>query len=347
MKKKAVSIIGTRPEIIKMYPLILNLDKIFDHKIIFSGQHFSKNMAFEIFEDLKLRKADINIKIKNRKNFLLEFSKKLVTILTKINPNYIIYHGDTLTTLASSLVSYNFFPNINNVHVESGYRSKAKNSIEEKIRRIVDHHSKINFSIRNEEEKNLSNEGIKKNVYTVGNTINDTIRIKKKQLKKLHFKESYLYITIHRSENVDNKIRFKKIHDFLNKLADKINIILSIHPRTKKMQIKYNLRLNNKIQVIGPTNYTNNLKYLYNCFFCITDSGGIQEEAIILGKKCFIPLGDTPHHHYLSKNANELIDLNNTKRLFSFLKKKKIIIKKFNHQKQVSKKICKILLKLN
>jgi UDP-N-acetylglucosamine 2-epimerase len=94
LKKKAVSIIGTRPEIVKMYPLIFNLDKIFDHKVIFSGQHFSKNMAFEIFEDLKLRKEDISIKIKNRENFLLEFSKKLINILNKINPNYVDNFGN-------------------------------------------------------------------------------------------------------------------------------------------------------------------------------------------------------------------------------------------------------------
>ena len=346
MKKKIVSIIGTRPEIIKMYPLILNLDKMSDHIIIFSGQHFSKNMASEIFDNLNLRRADINIKIKDRNNFFFEFSKKLIEILKKIKPDFIIYHGDTLTTLASSLVSHNFFSEVNNVHIESGYRAKVYNSIEEKIRKVADKYSKINFAIRSQEKKNLSKEGIKKNVYTVGNTINDTIEIKKKIIIKKKINKKYLYVTIHRAENVDNEIRLKKIHQFLNKLASKIDIIISIHPRLKKMLRKYNLKLNNKIKVVGPVNYTDNLNYLYNSFFCITDSGGIQEEAIILGKKCFIPLNKTPHSHYINKNANELINLNNTERVFKFLDKKQIKIKKFNHQKKVSDRICKILLRI-
>jgi len=344
MKKNIVSIIGTRPEIIKMYPLILKLDKFFNHKIIFSGQHFSRNMVSEIFKDLKLRKPDIYIKIK--KNFFFEFSKKLIATIKDIKPSYIIYHGDTMTTLISSLISCNFFPTIKNVHIESGYRSKSRNSIEEKIRKIVDHHSKINFAIRKEEKDNLYDEGIKKHVYVVGNTIYDTIKIKKNKIKKLKFKKKYLYVTIHRSENVDNKNRIEKIYNLLNKLADEVKIILSIHPRTKKMQKKYRLKLNEKIKVIGPTNYSTNLNYLSNCFFCITDSGGIQEEAVILGKKCFIPLSKTPHHYYLDSNANELININDTRKLFLFLKKKKISIKKFDYEKFSSKKILELLIKL-
>ena len=346
MKKKIVSIIGTRPEIIKMYPLIKEFDKNFNQTIIFSGQHFSKNMASNIFQDLKLRKPDINIKIKNRKNFLFEFSKKLIKNLKKLNPDFIVYHGDTFTTLISAFVSVNFFPEVKNVHIESGYRSNAKDNIEEKIRKVADKYSEINFAIRKKEKKNLFYEGVKKNVYTVGNTINDIINLKKKIIKKININNKYLYVTIHRSENVDKKERFMKIHEFLNKIASKIDIILSIHPRSKKMQKRYNLKLSKKIKIISPVKYTNNLKYLYNSFFCITDSGGIQEEAILLGKKCFIPLSKTPHDHYLKKDANELISLDDTKRLFSFLNKKKIKVKKFDHTKSVSKRICKILLEL-
>lgn len=345
MKKKAISIIGTRPEIIKMYPLILKLDQLFNHKIIFSGQHFSKNMAYEIFKDLNLRKPDINIKILDKKNLVSELIKKLIPIVKNFNPNYIIYHGDTLTTLAGALIGYHIFPNIKNVHIEAGYRSKSRNSIEEKIRKIVDHHSKINFAIRREEKNNLLNEGINKNIYVVGNTINDTINLWKKKIKKTYPKKKYIYVTIHRSENVDNKLRFLKILNFLNKISNKVKIILCIHPRTEKMLYKFNLKMNNKIKIIQPTNYTNNLNYLINCFFCISDSGGIQEEAVLLGKKCFIPLNKTPHHYYIDKNANELINVNNIDRISHFLIKKKIKIKKFYHQKNVSEKICKILLK--
>lgn len=340
--KKILTVIGTRPEIIKMYPLILKLDKNFDNKLIFSGQHFDKEMRDNIFKDLNLRKPDLNINIINKKDFFNEFSKKLTLIIQKLKPKIVIYHGDTLTTLASALVGYIHFPKITRVHIESGYRSNDINSIENRIRILADKMSTINFTIRQKEKFNLKKEGINKNVHAVGNTINDTVEIIKKKLKKIKTKKKYIYVTIHRAENVDNKLRLNKIFSFLNMISKKIEIIVSMHPRTKKMQKKYSLKMNKKIKIIDAPSYSKNLSYLYNSHFCISDSGGLQEEAVLLGKKCFIPLQATPHSYYIGKNSNELINLNQTKRVISFINKK-IKVKKFKHNKNISDKICKIL----
>jgi UDP-N-acetylglucosamine 2-epimerase (non-hydrolysing) len=110
---------------------------------------------------------------------------------------------------------------------------------------------------------------------------------------------------------------------------------------------KYKISKCKNIWFVDSVKYSENLSYLSNSLFCITDSGGLQEECIIIGKKCFIPTKSTPHSHYLKKDANELIDLNINK-FRPVLKKilnKKILVKKFYHKKNVSKKICHILLK--
>ena len=342
--KKILTVIGTRPEIIKMFPLISILDKKYNQKIIFSGQHFSKNMVDIFFNDLKIRQPDISIKIANKNNFYTEFYSKLFKIIKKEKPEAVIYHGDTLTTLVSATVCHFNFPDIKNIHIESGYRSKDNTPIEERIRKIVDKISLINFTIRKDEKNNLAKEGIKNKVYIVGNTIVDSLNIIIKKIK-LNNKKKYVYATLHRSENVDNKERLGKIFDFLNSLSNKISILLCIHPRTKKMKIKYKLKLNKNIKIINGTNYTRNIENLVNSKFCITDSGGLQEESVILGKKCFIPAKGTPHEYYLGKKSNQLISLNKVTNVINYLGKEQKI-KKFRHGKNVSRKICKILEKI-
>ena len=110
------------------------------------------------------------------------------------------------------------------------------------------------------------------------------------------------------------------------------------------MQKKFNLKISKNIKIIEPPIYSKNLNYLYNSHFCISDSGGLQEEAVLLGKKCFIPANKTPHHHYLSDKSNELINLSSPKKIISFIEKN-FKVKKFSHSKNVAKKICKILKK--
>ena len=117
MKKKITTIIGTRPEIIKMFPIINELDKNFDNQLIWSGQHYDFNMVKNIFLDINLRKPDHFIKITNKSETFFEIQKHIYTILKKNNSKAIIYHGDTFTTLASALVSRFFFPKILNVHI--------------------------------------------------------------------------------------------------------------------------------------------------------------------------------------------------------------------------------------
>ena len=356
MKKKISTIIGTRPEIIKMYPVIIELDKKFDNQLIWSGQHYDFNMVRNIFADLNLRKPNNFINIKNKTYTFFEIQKKIYKILKKNNSKAIIYHGDTFTTLASALISRFMFPKILNIHIEGGYRSFDKSQTEEQVRFIADHISRINFIQRDEDQKNLKNENYSHETFTVGNSIKDSVDLIKKSslfksnyLKKYNLKKNdYIYCTIHRGENVDDFQRFKKIINILKYLSKYKKILIPIHPRAKNKFNSLSFTNHKNIVFTKPLKYSESIFLLSKCFFSFSDSGGIQEEAIILGKRCLIPSDKTPHSYYIHKRANQLVDLNSKnylKKIQSFLElhESNYKIKKFNHPKNIGKKIVKLI----
>lgn len=357
MKNKILTILGTRPELIKMFPVVKKLDKHFNNKLIWSGQHYDFELVENIFKDISLRKPDQIIKINKKKNNFFQLQKKIYSIIKKSKPKAIVYHGDTFTTLATSLVSNFFFPDITRIHVEGGYRSRDENQIEEKARKASDQLSNIIFTQRLEDKKNLYNENIKKNVYVVGNSIYESVQNILKNLNKKKIKEKYnflirkkfIFTTIHRAENVENKIRFIKILRIINYLSKENLVFFPIHPRTKKKISALKIKLNSNVILISPIKYSETIFLLSNCLFCFTDSGGLQEESVILKKRCLIPSNKTPHSFYLNKKANQLLDLRN-KNFMSKIKvfKRSILnkeFKKFSHQGNTSNLIIKSIKK--
>lgn len=355
MKKKILTILGTRPELIKMFPLIKRLDKNFNNVLVWSGQHYDFELVKKNFLDVRLRSPDLKIKVNKKENIFFQIQTKLYKIIKKIKPDAIIYHGDTFTTLAASIVSNYFFPNILKIHIEGGYRSGDKTQIEERARTTSDQLSDIIYVTRDNEKKNLLKENKKRDIHVVGNTINDAINeilehtktknniLIRKKLKK----NNYILITIHRSENVDNFFRLKKIINIINYLSKTYKIFFPIHPRTRKNLKKFNLKLEQEILVSTPTSYSETILLIKNSLFCLTDSGGIQEEAVILKKRCLIPSDKTPHHHYILKGSNSLLNLNKknylrqTQNFLKNLKENKLKI--FKHKKNSSKLIIKSL----
>jgi len=357
MKKKILTVIGTRPEIIKMFPIINRLDNFYDNKLVWSGQHYDYNMVKKIFADVDLRKPDYFIKLSKKIPFF-EIQEKLYKIISIENPKAIIYHGDTFTTLAAALISRFFYNNITNIHIEGGYRSFDKTQTEEQIRFIVDHISKLNFVSRSTEKKNLLKENKKKNNFIVGNSVNDSVKkivtkIKSNTQLLEKYKlvdQKFIYCTIHRSENVENNIRLKKILNIINYISKEYKIIFSTHPRTLKKLQKLEKKFNPNVVFVKPLNYSESIGLLVKCLFCFSDSGGIQEEAIILKKKCVIPSNYTPHNCYLAKNANVILRLDNKNYKFMFKKimsniKNNTDVKKFKHRQNVSISIVRQLMK--
>ena len=338
---KILTVIGTRPEIIKMWPIIQKLDNHYKQKLLFTGQHYSSRMVKRIFHDIHLRQPDFFIKLSKKKNPFFEMQRIIYEIIIKIRPSAVIYHGDTFTTLAASVVTNFYFPNIINIHIEGGYRSKDENQIEERIRTIADKLSKVIFVQRKEDKINLKNEVSHNNIFIVGNSIADSVKNIKKN-KLIINQNKFIFCSFHRAENTDNLDRLIKIVNILNYASSYIVLVLSLHPRTKKILAQNNIILSKKIIIKNTLTYSETIQYIKQSFFVISDSGGIQEESVILNKKCLVLLDKTPHSYYLGKDANQLLNLNISqfkKILFKLLKKNKIIVKSFYHKSNVADSI--------
>ena len=306
---KITFIAGTRPEFIKLSPLIqLCKKKKIQSFLIHSGQHYSYNMDKIFFKELKLPKPKYFLNIKSKSVFMESnhtgrIMIALEPILLKEIPNFVIVHGDTNTTLAGSLTAAKIsikqnlkYNNIKLVHVEAGLRSFDKSMPEEINRIISDHVSDILFPPTNIAKKNLKNEKInKKNIFVTGNTIVDVIKNNlnnlknKKTLKNFNLiRKEYFLITLHRPETVDNLNRITSLLNLFNKLSNIYNLPLvwPVHPRTKNNLNKIKISINKSINLIKPLGYFDFLELQKNSKLVLTDSGGIQEEACILKVPC-------------------------------------------------------------
>lgn len=296
---KICFILGTRPEIIKLSPLIREcVKRRSSFFIIHTNQHYSESMDNIFFHDLNLPHPKYNLNIGSDSHgsqtgrMLIGIEK----ILDKENPNIVFVQGDTNSVLAGALATCKK-PEIILAHVEAGLRSYDKTMPEEMNRIITDHISSILFAPTRIQKKILNDEGIpKRNVFIVGNTIVDALaqnlKTSKKYikiLKNLRIRpKKYALLTLHRPSNVESK---KNLTEILNAiktigLQQDVPIIFPIHPRTEKMIKYFQLTIPSELQIIPPVGYLEMLQLLKNASFILTDSGGIQEEACVLRVPC-------------------------------------------------------------
>ena len=281
---KTAIVLGTRPEIIKLSPLIKQLNKK-STSVIFTGQHYDYNMSMRFIDQLGLSKPNYSMKIPPMKPTLqvAEIIKKLSKILDKEKPETVIVQGDTNTVLAAGITSLK--SNIPISHIESGLRSCDWRMPEEHNRIIVDHFSDFLFAPTQTNKQNLILEKVHGKIFVTGNTVIDAInqfsKVSKKQSKFTIESDDYVLLTIHRSENVDNKQILSSIIKAI--LDSNQEFIFPVHPRTQKQLHKFNLytKLKNSknILLLDSVGYFEMLELMKNCQYIVTDSGGIQEEA--------------------------------------------------------------------
>ncbi|MCK4896203.1 MAG: UDP-N-acetylglucosamine 2-epimerase (non-hydrolyzing), partial [Candidatus Heimdallarchaeota archaeon] len=296
-------VLGTRPEIIKLAPIILEAQKreiSFD--IIHTGQHYDVEMSEQFLKSLNIPSPDINLEVKysNLHTQLGKMVTKLGDHYQKNRPDIVLAVGDTISVLAAALAS-----NQNSIpfgHIEAGLRSYDNTMPEEMNRRIADSIATLHFAPSDKAVLNLLNEGIEpKRVFNTGNTIVDAIRIYSSNLTKTEtsqadkilqdVKGEYSIVTIHRVSNVENKENLLEIIQALESFIGYLKIFL-LHPRTEKKLLEYNLFEKFKqiegLFVYKSVNYISMLKLLTDekCRLIITDSGGIIEEASILKIPC-------------------------------------------------------------
>jgi UDP-N-acetylglucosamine 2-epimerase (non-hydrolysing) len=328
-------VIGTRPEIIKMAPLIRACEKRnLDYFILHTGQHYSYEMDKKFFEDLELKKPKYNLNVggkEYRKQVGLMITK-IKKILSKEKPDIVFVQGDTNSVLAGALAANKLQIPIG--HHEAGLRSHDLTMLEETNRIITDHISDFLFAPTADAINNIKEEGLVKNIFLTGNTVvdavNENLILAEKKvniLKKLNLeKNNYITVTAHRAENVDNEKRLRGIIDGLILVSQftKLQIIYPIHPRTLKNLKKFNIEQPNEIKFINPLGYLEFLQLEASSKLIITDSGGLQEEACILKVPCVTIRDNTERPETIKAKINILAGtspnkiLNSTKEMLNY-----------------------------
>ncbi len=289
---KLLSIIGTRPQLIKASVLSKQFqkDKI-NHSIINSGQHYDSNLSDIFFKELfetQINIKNIDLKPKSEINFYSKIFNYLEKEIKKIKPDLVICYGDTNTTLSAALVASKM--KIDLVHIEAGLRDLSLRP-EETNRILVDKLSKYLFCPTPDSYENLKIES-KFNPHSQffysGDVMKDLFENSKKLFKKPKGFEStrFALVTLHRQENVDDEYKLNEISTAFKEISKEVEIIIPLHPRTKKMLDKFGIDLN--CTVISPQGYLEFQWMLKNCEFVITDSGGVQKESFFHNKKCIL-----------------------------------------------------------
>lgn len=310
---KILTVVGTRPQFLKLAPLSKSLhENHIDHIVIHTGQHYDKEMSNNLFEVLKIKQPDYlltregDTNIENLGHMMSEIEK----ICKKENPDKLIVFGDCDSTIAGAIVARKL--KIYLVHIEAGMRSYNKDMPEEINRLMTDHISDLLLCSTQDSVDKLKQENITKNVHYVGNlqlellknvceSYNDISILSENNLTE----NSFALMTIHREYNTNEEM-LKKIFAELDELD--IDIVFPIHPRTKNIVQNKKIVIPNNLKLIKPVDYLNMTILERNCKFIITDSGGVQPEAWYLGKKCIIMRSETEWIEPLKNNNNILYD---------------------------------------
>lgn len=324
---KICSVIGARPQFIKSAPLSKKLsERNIEEIIIHTGQHYDKNMSGIFFQQLNIPKEKYNLNINQLSHGAMtgRMIESIEKILLTEKPDYVLVYGDTNSTLAAALAASKLHIKI--IHVEAGLRSFNRLMPEEINRLLTDHISEILFCASDDSIKNLTNEGIFKNVKYVGDIMKDSMIFFGNGNEPTNEDTSDILVTIHREENVTNIKKLTNIVNSLNELSKNFKICFPIHPSTKKRIDQFNLKLEFETQ--SPVGFLEMIRKIKATKVALSDSGGLQKETYYLERPCVVLREETEWVELLSDNVNSLC--NPEKRMIIDLVQEKIGTK-FNY----------------
>ena len=287
-KLKLVTILGTRPEIIRLAEIIKLADKIYDHVLVHTGQNYDYSLNEIFFEDLGLRKPDyfLGVAGEHLGETIGNVISKSYEVLVKEKPDALLVLGDTnsvLSTIAAKRLKIPIF------HMEAGNRCFDQNVPEEINRKISDHISDINLTYTEHSRRYLLSEGFRKDhVFVTGSPLAEVLKVHRSKieesqvLNKLALTQGkYFVVSAHREENVDLGNNFEKLAEALNAVAEKYQmaIIFSTHPRTQKRIVEKNIQFHPLIQSLPPFGFFDYVNLQKNAFCVLSDSGTISEES--------------------------------------------------------------------
>lgn len=369
---KIAIVIGTRAELIKTFPIMLELQKRkVPYYFIHTGQHSLKDLCEKF--DVKRPDAVLTGAPKEGTKFWSKINKKSIfwnigniirvkKELKKLkNLKYVLYHGDTMTTASSAIGSsklFNPFKRYKNVHLEAGLRSRNlfEPFPEEISRVIVGFFSDLLFAVSDRSERNLAKYRRKKRILKVGNSVVDSIyyayNMAKKKDAKVFAKGKFALIVIHRHENIHNKERMKKIVEILSSVE--VPSFFAMHDNTKKQLEEFGLiekvRKNKNINIIPPQDYVTFIYQIKHASLIICDGGSLQEESLIFHTPCILLRKATERQEGLDSNFQYLGGLNveKTKEKIKEYLSLNFKVQKFKNpygKEGVSKEIVEELLK--
>ena len=366
---KIAIIIGTKAELIKCMPVMLELQKKKqDYWFIHTGQHPLKRACEDFgvkYPDFILsEEPDVSTKFwskMNNNSILWNFSMvfKIRRLVRKLKPKYVLYHGDTMSTADAAIGSSKIFnlaqKTWKNVHLEAGLRSGSllEPMPEEISRQICDKFSDILLAVSDRTEKNLLKKYKREKVFKTGNTVVDSAEIvydiAKRRSKKMNY--DYALVNIHRHENLKSEKRMRQIVEILKSVESKA--IWPLHDNTRYHLEKYGLmkeieKMKN-IKITGLTDYFNFIFMIANCKYLITDGGSIQEESLVFKKPCVILRNVTERQEGLPSGINFLTKMNvlSAKKVIRKIENNELDIRDFKNpygKPGVSKKIVEMLL---
>lgn len=290
-KLKVMTIIGTRPEIIRLSRIMMKLDEYVDHKIVYTGQNYDYELSGIFFQQLELRKPDYFLEVKSQTlgGQISQIIQKTESVFFQEKPDAVLILGDTNSALSAINAKRMKIPIF---HMEAGNRCFDERVPEEINRKIVDHISDINLAYTEHARRNLLFEGIHPGtIYVTGTPLPEVLVFYENDIANSHILErlhlrarEYFLASIHREENVDREEAFQAILRTLNLLADKYNkpILLSTHPRTRKKLDGMDIHLHPAIRLEKPFGYFDYIQLQKNALCVLSDSGTVPEEAAIL-----------------------------------------------------------------
>lgn len=287
-KIKLMTIIGTRPEIIKMSAIIKKCDKYFDHILVHTGQNYDYTLNEVFFQELQLREPDYYLEVvgDNLGKTMGNIIAKSYELMMQVKPDAVIVLGDTnscLSIIAAKRLKIPIF------HMEAGNRCKDENLPEEVIRRIVDVTSDVNLCYSEHARRYILNSGVRAEyTYVVGSPMAEVLKEYAEEINKSNIlnnlglkKKQYILLSAHREENIDVEANFMSLMNAVNAIAEfyDMPVLYSCHPRSRNMIKTRNFKFNKRVIQSQPLSFFDYNKLQQNAFCVVSDSGTIPEES--------------------------------------------------------------------
>lgn len=309
---KVLTVVGARPQFIKAAAVsraFLQEEGI-EEVIVHTGQHFDANMSAVFFEELKIPEPNYNLAINSLGHGAMtgRMLEGIEQIILDEKPDWVLVYGDTNSTIAGALAAKKLHVKV--AHVEAGLRSFNIRMPEEVNRILTDRISDVVFCPTEEAVINLSKEGFDSldvQIVKNGDVMQDAALFYTDLAKKPSFElpDEFVLMTMHRAENTDELIRLKTIIESINEIHQETPVVWLIHPRTKKIIDRENIKVN--FHVVDPVGYLEMIYLLKSCSLVMTDSGGLQKEAFFFGKNCVTLRDETEWVELVENNYNILV----------------------------------------